>query len=180
MKKEMGVAAAIAITIFGWYTVLTLYAAGMENGLMKSSEVSSLMGREVKNAQGENLGRIKDFVVDPEGRIEFALLSTGGVLGIGGKIIPVPFEALSYQGEGRDAHFALDMSKEQLAKAPEYKVTVLVDRTWGEKVYRFFGLEPRWSERGMTGEQQNTPPEAGPQSKEGIGNQTTQPGGSTY
>jgi sporulation protein YlmC with PRC-barrel domain len=190
MKKGMVVVAAMAAIAIGLHIVPSFYAAGMENTKMektwmKSTEVSNLLGREVKNTKGENLGRIKDFVIGPHGRIEFALLSTGAVLGMGGKLIAVPFEALSYPGEGKDEHFSLDVSREQLAKAPEFKASEVVDRSWSERVYRFFGLEPRWSERGMIERGGMTEgqkaPEAGQQYEEqGTQRQSAEPGGPAY
>jgi hypothetical protein len=66
-------------------------------------------------------------------------------MGIGGKEVAVPFEVLSYKEDTK--HFTLDVTKERLASAPEFKKgTDLSDRRAAEEVYRFYGLTPHWGE----------------------------------
>src|SRR5262245_1280011 len=56
----------------------------------------TLTGDKVVNAAGEDLGKIEDFMLDVEsGRIRYAVLSFGGVLGLGSKLFAVPPEALT-------------------------------------------------------------------------------------
>jgi len=53
----------------------------------------TLSGDAVVNSAGEKLGKIEDFMLDVEsGRIRYAVLSFGGVLGIGNKLFAVPPE----------------------------------------------------------------------------------------
>ena len=52
---------------------------------------SHLLGSTVKNPQGKDLGSIKDLVISPEdNRVVYAVLSFGGVLGLGEKAIAMP------------------------------------------------------------------------------------------
>jgi sporulation protein YlmC with PRC-barrel domain len=52
---------------------------------------SSLSGDNVVSPEGESLGEIKDFMVDmDEGRIAYAVLSFGGILGFGDKLFAIP------------------------------------------------------------------------------------------
>jgi hypothetical protein len=112
-------------------------------------EVSKMTGKEVMGMNGDKLGTIKDFVVDPNGHV-FALISGGDM---SGKTVAVPFEAFSFAGmTGMDKdHFSLNLSKDQLSNAPDFNQSALSDRTWSEGVYRHFGIQPRWSDQGMTG-----------------------------
>ncbi len=78
---------------------------------------STLAGDSVRNATGEDLGEIEDVMVDLDtGRIAYAVLSFGGIVGMGDKLFAIPWEALQIS---RDEHkFILDVSKDMLKKAP--------------------------------------------------------------
>ncbi len=117
----------------------------MDKSAMMDRELSDLTGKEVKNANGDDLGKIKDFVMDSRGRIEFAILSTGAITG---KTIAVPFHALHWGQQGDKPYFTLNMTKDQLDKAPEYSKNDLNDHAWSQRVYRYFGMQSRWSEEG--------------------------------
>jgi sporulation protein YlmC with PRC-barrel domain len=59
---------------------------------------SDLIGMSVKNKDGEALGSLKDLVFDPKtGTICYAALARGGLLGIGEKLVAVPWEAFECQ-----------------------------------------------------------------------------------
>src|SRR5262245_48419869 len=82
-------------------------------------KASTFIGSSVTNAHGETLGKIDDLVVDPAtGRITYAALSHGGVLGIGGKLFAVSWEAVRLQPDGKT--FVLDIPKETLESAPGF------------------------------------------------------------
>ncbi len=58
-------------------------------------KASDITGKEVRNAQGEDVGEIADLVVDPTtGEIQYAVLSIGGFLGMGDKLYGVPWSKL--------------------------------------------------------------------------------------
>ena len=103
---------------------------------------SQLMGAQVQ-AYGEPAGKVDDFVIDSSnGRIVFAGLS--GVEGHGDAMVAVPFSALS---RTEDHDFALHISGERLAAAPSfYNYAEVGNRAWAESSYRFFGIEPYWTE----------------------------------
>jgi sporulation protein YlmC with PRC-barrel domain len=109
--------------------------------------LNNLIGKEVRNTQGESLGAVKDFVVDSQGRVAFALIGHGGFMGIGEKFVAVPFGALNFATE--DNRFTVDVAKDRFAAAPVYdKDTDMTNRAWAEDAYRFFGQTPYWSESG--------------------------------
>lgn len=67
---------------------------------MKSKILSSstLTGQDVHNMNNENIGEIKDLMIDPNnGEIVYAVLSFGGFMGIGNKLFAIPMEALQFQ-----------------------------------------------------------------------------------
>lgn len=62
--------------------------------------LDAYQGRELRGTGGEKLGKINDLLVDTQsGKISFAVVSTGGVLGIGDELRLVPFEKLSPEGD---------------------------------------------------------------------------------
>lgn len=74
---------------------------------------STIVGAMVKNPQGEDLGEIQELMIDPKsGRIVHALLSFGGVLGVGQKQVAIPWETFK-MGLGQE-EFVVELSKEQL------------------------------------------------------------------
>jgi sporulation protein YlmC with PRC-barrel domain len=103
-----------------------------------------IVGTSVKNQQGETLGRMRDLVIDSQGHIHFAILSHGGFLGIGGKLVPVPITALNFGGEGKAV--VLNSTKAKLDSAPAFKASNLPDKKWAEEIYRYFGQQPYWTE----------------------------------
>lgn len=80
---------------------------------------SSIHGDSIRNRQGEDLGTVKDLMIDlTNGSVSYAVVSYGGFLGMGDKLFAVPFEALTLDAENHA--FTLDVSKEQLEQAPGF------------------------------------------------------------
>jgi uncharacterized protein YrrD len=107
----------------------------------------TLAGDKVRNPAGDDLGKIEDFMLDIDsGRIAYAVLSFGGVLGIGDKLFAVPPDALALDQE--DHCFVLDADKTKLEQAPGFDKDDwpdFADRTWGAEVYSYYGRTPYWS-----------------------------------
>src|SRR5262249_5010940 len=109
---------------------------------------SKLIGADVENPQGKNLGDIKDVVLDNQGQIRYAVLSFGGFMGMGEKYFAVPWPALraveGQQPAERD-RFVLNVDQEKLKKAPGFDKNNwpnMADRSWGEQVYAYYGITP--------------------------------------
>ena len=82
-------------------------------GWQKSGQIT---GMTVNSPQGEKLGKI--LVVDQEGTVRYAILSDGGLLGIGYKLIPIPWKALK---PGKDKNtLVVNIDKKTLEKAPNF------------------------------------------------------------
>ncbi|HET9234806.1 MAG TPA: PRC-barrel domain-containing protein [Candidatus Eisenbacteria bacterium] len=107
---------------------------------------TSLIGDKVVNRAGENLGKIEELMLDLEkGRVAYAVLSFGGVMGMGEKMFAIPFEAL--QLDASREHFTLDVDKKKMSNAPGFDKNnppQASDRTWGAEVYKFYGYKPYW------------------------------------
>ena len=83
--------------------------------------VSELMRSTVVNEAGERIGTIDDFVIGSDDRVLFAILQVGGFLGIGGKLVAVPFDALVLDEENGKRRILLPgATREELENAPEF------------------------------------------------------------
>lgn len=111
---------------------------------------SSITGDGVCNPQGEDLGTIKDLMIDLQsGRVAYAVLSFGGVLGFGDKLFAVPFSALKVCPD--EHKFTLDVDKERLERAHGFDKDNwpdMADRKWQTEVHEVYGSEPYWESPG--------------------------------
>jgi hypothetical protein len=107
-------------------------------------ESNGLMGAEVRLPNGEEAGRINDFVIDSsDGRIAFLVLYD--VPGRETSLIAVPFSTLSIHGENS---FVLNTTMERLAIAFDFDASAdLNNPRWAGGVYRYFGVQPYWTEQ---------------------------------
>lgn len=95
----------------------TTNTPGMGVGPVLAS--STLSGESVRNAAGEDLGEIKDLMIDTtNGTIQYAVLSFGGWLGMGDKLFAVPWDAMRLDTENHC--LVLDVSRERLKDAPGF------------------------------------------------------------
>src|SRR5262245_25030248 len=84
---------------------------------------SQIIGAKVEDSAGKNIGKIEDVRVDASGRVQFAVLSFGGFMGIGDKWYAIPWNALQMErdAEGKDVkRVVLDVSKETIERAPSF------------------------------------------------------------
>jgi hypothetical protein len=80
-----------------------------------------ILGKEVLSAKGEDMGRIVDVLFDEKGKAHAAVIDFGGFLGLGTRKIAITWSALRFDlGEKKNV-IALDLGREQLKAAPEYK-----------------------------------------------------------
>lgn len=110
----------VLLTLLSCWFVMPLAAAERElpEHLHKGSRI---IGMSVENPQGESLGHIADVVIDTEGRIVYATLSYGGILGLGETFVAVPWKALSLKPDGNI--FLLAISKETLESVQGFAKT---------------------------------------------------------
>jgi sporulation protein YlmC with PRC-barrel domain len=126
---------------------------GIQTGRpMKLNKVSNLIGIEVKNLEGDDLGDVKDIVIDLEkGSVSYVVISSGGVLGIGEKLLAVPLTAFSRSAD--QDHLVLQADKDSISKAEGIK-----DNDWPALQNPSFGAIPFWQERQETDVPRTTEP----------------------
>jgi hypothetical protein len=85
-------------------------------------DARGILGRDVKSAAAENMGRIVDVIVDRAGTVRGAVIDFGGFLGVGSRKIVVDWSALHFgQVTNKKESITLELTLEQVKAAPEYK-----------------------------------------------------------
>jgi len=110
----------------------------------RSLSASTLAGDKVRNLDGDKLGHLEEIVIDLQsGRVDYAVLSSGGFLGLGDKLFAIPWDLITVDSENEE--IVLDISKETLQNAPGFDKDNwpdVHDRDWVDDVYRYYGSEP--------------------------------------
>lgn len=104
---------------------------------------STLIGDPVRNSEGDDLGKLEDFMVDLDtGCIVYAVISFGGFMGLGDKLFAIPWASLRVDLE--DESVRMDIDKETLEEAPGFDKDNWPKPTdFGivTTVYKFYGVE---------------------------------------
>jgi sporulation protein YlmC with PRC-barrel domain len=103
----------------------------------------TLIGEDVYNQKDEDLGDIKEIMLDMNsGRIAYAVLSFGGLMGMGDKLFAVPWEALKLDTENE--RFILNVDKDRLESAPGFDKDNwpdMADPTWQNTIHSYYGTK---------------------------------------
>lgn len=89
--------------------------------VLDAQNFEGLLGRNVRNTTGEDMGRIIDIIIDREGRMRAAIIDFGGFLGVGSRKIAVDWRALQFPPDGKPARVVLQLTRNQVRVSPEYK-----------------------------------------------------------
>ena len=101
---------------------LTAETDASREKVRRTDKASGLLGMEVRNNENEKLGEVKDLVMDmSSGKVSYAVLSVGGFLGIGEKLIALPPGALKI-GENKE-YLLLEADKAKIQAAPGFAAT---------------------------------------------------------
>jgi len=80
---------------------------------------TSIIGDKIIGTDRKELGKIEEIIMDlSAGTLTYAVMSTGGVFGLGDKFFAVPFSSLTYDID--EKVFYLDMDKQRLKKLPGF------------------------------------------------------------
>lgn len=98
-------------------------------------------GTAVYNRNGDRLGSIHHFMVGKrDGLVRFAVLSFGGLFGMGERYHPLPWDVLTYDTD-QDG-YVVDLDEETLKGAPSYERDrePQFGRDYEEQVYGYYGV----------------------------------------
>jgi len=90
--------------------------------IIGANDAHGVLGRDVRSAADEAMGRIVDVIVDRDGKVRAAVIDFGGFLGVGSRKIVVDWNALHFgKVANKKDSITLELTKSQVAAAPEYK-----------------------------------------------------------
>ena len=77
----------------------TAPAAASDQSFQGSWRASKIVGLNVYNDNNESIGSINDLLTDKSGNIKAAVISVGGFLGVGARLVAVPFDKVKFVDE---------------------------------------------------------------------------------
>ena len=93
---------------------LAVATVKMENG----TRASKIIGAAVFNDQNQQVGTVDDVILDRDNKAVLAVISVGGFLGVGGKLVAVSYTQLHLDDKGKV--LLPDGSKDALNKMPGF------------------------------------------------------------
>jgi hypothetical protein len=96
-------------------------AVGTPATVLDDQQVVSVLGRSVRGREGEDMGRIVDVIVNRAGQVRAAIIDFGGFLGVGSRKVAVDWRALRFEPTGKPDRITLDLTRNSVRLAPEYK-----------------------------------------------------------
>jgi sporulation protein YlmC with PRC-barrel domain len=118
--------------------------APVTEGLTWSRRLTSLLGTDVQSPTGESLGDVKDVILDwKTGKVQYDVLSFGGVLGIGDKLFAVPPAALKSKTDAKELVLGID--QQRLKDAPGFDKDNwpnFTDAQWQKTNDQFYTPQP--------------------------------------
>jgi len=113
--------------------------AGEKGRLISADKVE---GTAVVNRKGDDLGHISEIMIDKiTGKVAYAVLKYGSVLGLGGKLFALPWEVLKYD-TAHDA-YAVDIPEDRLKAAPSFDANNppdMADPQWSKQIRDYYGV----------------------------------------
>ena len=82
--------------------------------------VSEMNGAAVYDSQNRNSGKIKDVILDRDGRVAAVILNVGGILDLSARYVAVGIDDLKITNDNAKPRFTVNMSKDQLKTAQTY------------------------------------------------------------
>ena len=132
---------------YGMYRASDDVTRGLERRSGPGPELmgaDTLIGNDVCNTLDEDLGDIKEIMIDMRsGRVAYAVMSFGGFLGMGEKLFAVPWNALKLDTVNK--RFVLDVKKDRIENAPGFdkdRWPNMADATWARDIHAYYGTEP--------------------------------------
>jgi hypothetical protein len=84
-------------------------------------DASAILGQRVMDAEGNDLGRLVDVLVDQNSQPQAAVIDFGGFMGVGNRKVAVHWSALHFNPADPKRKIMLDMTPDQIRAAPEFR-----------------------------------------------------------
>jgi ribosomal 30S subunit maturation factor RimM len=95
------------------------YKEAADGGL--AFRARDLIGANVKNTADDTIGEVKDLIITANNNVPKAVLSVGGFLGMGNKLVAVPYDALQISRVDEKDHVVYNATKEELKAMPSFE-----------------------------------------------------------
>ena len=125
MRTPIAIAAAVAAVAL--LANMPVYAQGAPQTVQLAKvdvvktatgyRASKIIGGTVVNDANETVGKVDDIIIGTD-KMPYAVLSVGGFLGVGNKLVVLPYDSLSTNGSKLTMPGA---TKEALKALPEFK-----------------------------------------------------------
>jgi len=107
--------------------------------------VSDFEGSRVVNSEGDRLGTLKEIVFNVEsGTFPYAIIASGGFLGVGADWKPVPPESIQIRPVDEGYEFLIEISEDEWKRAPMIdrdKIDDLAIEVRSQEIYEFYGAD---------------------------------------
>jgi hypothetical protein len=84
------------------------------------AELTGLLGHQVDDADGTELGHIIDLLVDGQGRVRAAVVDVGGFMGVGNRKVAVAWSALRFTAGDKGPVMSIAISPDRIKSWAEY------------------------------------------------------------
>jgi sporulation protein YlmC with PRC-barrel domain len=95
-----------------------------------TADTRKLIGRNIKNAEGETIGEIKSIYINKDGKVDSVMVSVGGFLGVGDREVRIAWSDLKITDNGEKV--MVNMTKDELKAKPEYRYK---NESWRGQVF---------------------------------------------
>jgi hypothetical protein len=110
-------------------TGATTGALAVDSSALRSGRrASKVIGSAVYNENNESIGEIDDILIPPGGSAPVAVISVGGFLGIGAKLVAVPYDRLNMAANSNGRWTLAGATKESLGSLPTFTYESQPDR----------------------------------------------------
>ncbi len=116
-----------------------------ERGRLISAD--KVEGTAVYNPAGDKVGTVSNIMIDKiSGRVAYAVLSAGGILGMGKESIALPWNVLKYNTD--KGGYVVDVDRAKLEEAPQMAssdLRQLEDRDFEKHIHDYYNIDPYWT-----------------------------------
>jgi len=149
MKRILSIIAVLSILSLG--LAVGSQANSMVQRGFTSYRTTKLIGLTVNASDGVQLGRIFDLSVDPNGHVDFAIVSQPGFDEFPGRLVVVPFSLLIIsKGKSDKISVVFNADKENFYEGPDWGYENLSNPKQAASVDRYYGIQPYWTENGKS------------------------------
>jgi sporulation protein YlmC with PRC-barrel domain len=100
--------------------------------LVSGPQAGTILGRDVFDSKGENVGQLVDVVVDRDGKPIAGVIDVGGFLGVGTRRVAIAWRLLRFVHDNDGTHVVMDLTFDSAAAAPEFEgpdnALIVIDR----------------------------------------------------